>query len=164
MKNRAGLVFLSVCVGLPLAASAQEKGKGKKKNAPKIPTVSSQAFALPMDIELSDEQKTKLAELKKELTPKLEEVQKKVDAVYTDEQKKAREEAFTKARADGKKGKDLKAAYESSVSLTDEQKKQLAAAEKEVAAALKTARDKVLSLLTDEQKSKIRGGKKKDKA
>lgn len=163
MMKRAGLMLslcLSICVGLTMTVSAQEKGK--KKAAARLPTASTQAFSLPKEIELTTEQKAKLEELKKELTPKLDEAQKKLDSLFTDDQKKARLDAFTKARAEGKKAKDLKAAYESAVTLTDEQKKQVAAAQKEVDALVKSAREKMVSLLNEEQKSKIKGAKKKN--
>ena len=113
---------------------------------------------MPDGIELSDDQKQKVAELNKKFASKLADARKKIG--LTKEQRQARAEAFKKAKADGKKGKEIREAVNAAVDLTKDQK---AAAE-----ALRTLqveiRAALMGVLTDEQKAGLRkgGGRKKD--
>jgi len=62
------------------------------------------------------------------------ELRKKMEAVYTDEQKQARDAAKKKALSAGKKGVGLREAMDAASNLSDEQKKQLDALRKSAAA------------------------------
>lgn len=112
---------------------------------------------LPKEVQstLSDEQKEKIAPLNKEFGPRLAEFGKKRAAILTPEQRKAQNEARKVATEAGKKGKELQQAVNAAMKLTDDQKKKLADLAKEMAPLNKTLREKVLALLTDEQKAKI---------
>jgi DNA-binding MarR family transcriptional regulator len=149
---------------LVCSASVQGQEKAKKKDRPNAAVEA--AFALPKEIELTAEQNEKVAALKKEYTPKLTELSAKVNAVLTDEQKKARQEASKKAKDDGKKGKEAKAAVDEALKLTPEQKKQMDELQPKLQAMQNEVREKVTSLLTDDQKSKLpkRKAAKKAKA
>ena len=57
---------------------------------------------LTKDLNLTDEQKTKLEALKKDLASKFGDARKKMDDILTAEQKKARDEAVKAAREAGK--------------------------------------------------------------
>lgn len=168
-------MVLGICAALASTANAQrpEKGKGKGKGKRKndIAAVAMDAvFGFPADIDLSADQSKKLEGLKKEYGPKIEAAAKKADenAVLTPEQLSKRQEARRTARSEGKTGKDLRAAVESAASLTDDQIKKLDAARQELRKLQASTREKVVALLTDEQKSKIKPitakKKKKDKA
>ena len=115
-------------------------------------------------VTLTDDQKSKLEDLKKEYEPKLKEAYAKED-VLTPEQKKAGEEAKKAAKAEGKKGQDVKDAVAAAQKETDDQKKQGKEGKKQRLAVEKELHGKIVALLTDEQKEQIKAakGKKKDK-
>ena len=126
----------------------------KKKKAPT-------AVKVPKGIELTADQKTKVDDLNKEFGPKLSECRKKAASIITADQKKARAEATKKAKADGKKGKELRAAANAAFAITAGQKKQQVEVGKAMKALNKEIRTKFAALLTDEQKAKLKGDKKK---
>ena len=148
------ITILSACF-LAVAFVAPAVAADKKKK--KAPT----AVKVPKSIELTADQKTKLDALNKEFGPKLAECRKKAASIITADQKKARAEATKKAKADGKKGKELRAAANAAVAITADQKAQQAECKKAMGALNKEIRTQFAALLTDEQKAKIKGGKKK---
>ena len=141
--------FLAVAFVAPAVAADK-----KKKKAPT-------AVKVPKGIELTADQKTKVDDLNKEFGPKLVECRKKAAGIITADQKKARAEATKKAKADGKKGKELRAAANAAFAITAGQKKQQVEVGKAMKALNKEIRTKFAALLTDEQKAKLKGGKKK---
>ena len=148
------LTILTACVlavsfVTPVIAADKKKKKG--------PT----AVKVPMGIELTAEQKTKLDALNKEFGPKLAECRKKAASIITADQKKARAEAVKKAKADGKKGKEVQAAANAALAITADQKTQQAECKKAMQALNKEIKTQFAALLTDEQKAKLKGGKKK---
>ena len=74
----------------------------------------------------------------------------------TDEQKKASKEAMDKARADGKRGKEVWDAGQAAVKLTPEQKTKMDEAKKASEALDKELREKVDAFLTQEQKDQLK--------
>ncbi|HUY91083.1 MAG TPA: hypothetical protein VMV10_20260 [Pirellulales bacterium] len=139
------------------AQNAKAEKQGKKAKAKPTPA----AFKLPAEITLSAEQQAKLDELKTQYADKLTDAQKKVNDVFTAEQKAARLAARKDAVAAGKKGKELNAAVDAAVQLSDEQKTQLADAQKAARKLQAEVRKQVVALLTDEQKQLLPGKKKK---
>jgi Spy/CpxP family protein refolding chaperone len=105
---------------------------------------------------LTEEQKTKVAELKKVYDPKLKENRTKFEGLMTDEQKKASREAMDKAKADGKKGKDIWEAGQAAAKFTPEQKAKLDEARKASQVLEKELHEKVVSILTPEQKEQLK--------
>lgn len=167
--NAFSRFVLALAVGCVLASAAfaadeQPAAKGKKKG--KKAAATPAAFKLPDAISLSAEQQTKLDELKTQYVDKLREAMKKVNDVYTAEQRTAVQSARKTAAAEGKKGKQLKAAVEAAVQLSDDQKQKLSEAQSQLMALQKEVRGKVVGLLTDEQKElvKPKGKKKKNAA
>jgi len=139
--------------GLAMPGLAQQKGKKKGLQGP-----AAQVFAVPANIELTEEQKTKLEELKKSHGDKAAEIGKKLNDLLTAEQKAARKAAQEKAKADGTKGKEMREAIAAAVNLTPEQKEQQAKLQKE----LQTLKTEVMSkVLTEEQLAKLKGAGKK---
>ena len=148
------ITILSACLlTVAFAAPAVEADKKKKKT----PT----AVKVPKSIELSADQKAKVDALNKEFGPKLAECRKKAASIITADQKKARAEAMKKAKADGKKGKELRAVVNAAVAITADQKAQQSECKKAMGALNKEIRTQFAALLTDEQKAKIKSGKKK---
>ena len=148
------ITILSVCFLAVAFATPAVAADKKKKKAPT-------AVRVPKTVELTADEKTKLDALNKEFGPKLAELRKKQASIITADQKKARAEALKKAKADGKKGKELQAAANAALALTDDQKKQQAETKKAAGSLNKEIRGKFAALLTDEQKAKLKGGKKK---
>ena len=148
------LTILTACV---LAVSFVTPVMAADKKKKKAPT----AVKVPKSIELTADQKTKVDALNKEFGPKLAECRKKAASIITADQKKARTEAVKKAKADGKKGKEVQAAANAAVAITADQKTQQTECKKAMGALNKEIRTQFAALLTDEQKAKLKGGKKK---
>jgi Spy/CpxP family protein refolding chaperone len=148
------ITILTACV-LTVSFAAPAVAADKKKK--KVPNV----VRVPKGIELTADQKTKIEALNKEFGPKLAECKAKANSIITADQKKARTEAMKKAKADGKKGKELRAAVTAAVAITADQKAKQAESKKAMGALNKEIRTQFAALLTDEQKAKIKGGKKK---
>jgi Spy/CpxP family protein refolding chaperone len=107
-------------------------------------------------VTLTDEQKAKVADLKKEYEPKFKELGQKMKGVLTPEQKTARVEAAKAAREAGKSRQDVRAAAEAAMKMTDQQKAKLAEVRKANMSLGKEFRDKVVGLLTPEQKEQLK--------
>ena len=147
------ITIVSACL-LTVAFVAPAVAADKKKKTPV-------AVKVPKSIELPADQKTKVEALNKEFGPKLAECRKKAASIITADQKKARAVAMKKAKADGKKGKELRTAVNAAFAITADQKAQQAECKKAIGALQKEIKTQFAALLTDEQKAKIKGGKKK---
>ncbi|MEN6407301.1 MAG: Spy/CpxP family protein refolding chaperone [Thermoguttaceae bacterium] len=148
------LVSLTV-VGNLSAADEKQKPEGRR---------AAQRSADPVDamlhgITLTDEQKAKVDELKVEYGPKLIEARQKVSAGLTDEQKKARNEAAKAARDAGKTPQETRKDIEASLNLTDDQKAQMAEAQKEFASLRKEVQKKAMAILTPEQQEQLKAAR-----
>ena len=147
------VLALATLIAWPLFA-AEPKKKERKKKPPPCPA-AKQVDGMVRTLTLTDEQKTKLDEIKKEFGPKLMAAMKKMD-VLTPEQKKAKAEAAKKAKEAGKKGKEAREAVDAAVNITDQQKADMAEAKKEMGAIGKELKEKVMAVLTDEQKQRLK--------
>jgi Spy/CpxP family protein refolding chaperone len=146
---------LALAVALLIACPALAAKKADKK--PECPAAKRIA-QITKGLTLTDEEKTKLADLAKDYSAKFTEAEKNTD-VLTQDQKTARDAATTKAKADGKKGKELRQAVDAAVTLTDEQKTKQSAAKKALRALDKEFRGKVLALLTPEQQDQVKAAR-----
>lgn len=130
-------------------------------------TVQIQALKLPATIELSADQKEKVAGLKKEYTPQFAALQKKNREILTPDQVKARRAAMKEAKDAGKKGKELRDAVSSALKLSDDQEKQMKEVSTETRKLNGEVRGKLATVLTADQLAKIKkpakGAKKKKK-
>lgn len=161
MTNFVRSLTLAALLGglaLPLAAAQNEEGKKKDGKAAAEPAAM---YKLPDTVVLTEEQTAKLDEVKKEYAPKFQALSKKGNDVLTKEQRKARREAQQKAKEEGKKGKELQAAVDAALMLSDDQKKQLDEVKAETAKLRTEMEGKVVALLTDEQKAQVEAAKKK---
>jgi Spy/CpxP family protein refolding chaperone len=135
------IALLAVLIVTP-AAMAQRQGRGNRGQR--------DAFALPRQIELTDDQKAKVAEIKKKYEEKYKAAQEK--SKLTEEQTTKQREAFRKAREEKKTGEDARKAVEEALGLSDDQKKgreEMASLRKEITTAIE-------GVLTDEQKAKLK--------
>ena len=160
MVNRSLLCTLAMLITAPLC-TAEDAAKDAAKKKDKVPHGVTRAFTLPSTITLTDEQKTKLADVKKEFEPKLVDVHKKKAAVLTAEQKTAKAEAGKAAKAAGKTGKERHADIAAAVKLTDEQKKKQEEINKEAKTLTDQIKEKIGAFLTAEQKAQLKEKKKK---
>ena len=157
------VTFAFVCA-LALPGQAQDGTPKKKKAKDEIKGPAATAFQLPKEIELTDEQKSKIDSLKKELGPDLVKLHRKQGDIHTPEQQAARKAAQEKNKADGVKGKAAKAAVDSAVNLTPEQQKQWDDTQKEITAHRGKIQEKLHPILTDDQKAKLKQARGKKKA
>jgi len=153
------VVALVVLVASPILA-AEGKRKQKAEPKPRPCPVAMQIEKATEGLTLTDDQKAKLEEIKKECGPKAAEAVKKAESVLTEEQKKARAEAMKAARQAGKSKEETTKAVEEAVKLSDDQKKQIADAKAEMQAVNKGVREKIMGVLTPEQKAEIRKAQK----
>ena len=134
----------------------------------KTQKTKKQAWPRPLSflkgVNLSDDQKAKVEGLLTEYGPKLKADPQALESLLTAEQKKAREDAVAAAKAATAKAKDLRKAAKKAVQLTPEQKAKLAELNKPVKAARQELRQKVLDVLTPEQKDLLKTKKKKRSA
>jgi hypothetical protein len=139
-----------------LSATAAEKKDDKKSPFANV-------FTFPKTITLAEDQQKKLDTLAKEYTPKLEEAKKKIDTIITPERAKAQKEAQDKAKADGKKGKEVTEAGIAALKLSDDESKALADARKADGTLRTEIQKKKMELLTDDQKKLLAPKKPGDK-
>ena len=164
MKSFLSKILFAGCVLSLVAAiiavpDSQGQEKKKKKNDP--------AAAMKKkldDAELPADVLEKAKKVVDEHAPKIAEAQAAVDAILTDEQKKARSAAQKAAKDAGKKGKEAQADVEAALKLTDEQQAKMKEANDALAKATAARNEALGALLTDEQKQKvgIKGKKKKN--
>ena len=161
---RSARIVLTLLAALSIACSALAADKccPAKKKAPPCPA-AQQIDKITAGLTLTAAQKTSFAGLKKEYGPKLMAAIKQLD-VMTPEQKKAAAEARKEAKAAGKTGKEIHQAVDAAVKLTDAQKAKSADAHKKVGALSKELKQKVLALLTPEQKDQLKKAAKAKKA
>lgn len=151
------LLSFSLAAFLVTPAIAQDAKAKKNRPARKEPP----AVQLPKDITLTDEQKTKVAELEKEYALKMKELREKLDKVLTEEQKQARLNVMKEAREkakdskDARRGKELQQAIKDAMKLSEEQQKKYDEADKQIVALRQEILEKVKPILTDEQKEKL---------
>jgi Spy/CpxP family protein refolding chaperone len=114
------------------------------------------------DLKLTDDQKAKLEELKKEYAPKEKALTGKREGVLTADQKKARDDARKAAKDAGKSRREIFQAGMEAVKLTDAQKATMADVRKAAGALNKEISEKVNKILTPEQQEilkKARGNR-----
>jgi len=99
------------------------------------------------ELDLSDGEVAKIAEIRKECRPKIEKAMEGLRGTLTAEQRKAREEALSA----GKRRREVLEALK----LTDEQKQKVQAVGKEVTALVREEMGQVRDVLTAEQKEKL---------
>ena len=144
---------LFCCVGLAVAclattAFAQEKGQGRRPGGAGGFGMRD-PFQLPEALKITDEQKTKLADLKKKYEDKLKAVNEK--AKLTEEQQGKMRDVFTKFQASGKDRSEFAAFMAEELKLSDAQKK----GREEQTALIAEITKEVQGLLTEEQKKQL---------
>ena len=107
-------------------------------------------------LDLSDEQKAKWEELKKEYTPKMTELFEKTENILTPEQKKARDKAFKEAMKSRQHPSEFRKVMKNAIKLTEEQKTKLKEGQKDLNKLRKEFHEKIKAILTPEQQEELR--------
>ena len=167
-------MFKKFCVGLvpvlvlaiAVPVLAQEKAKGKRGGQKKAGArAQKQVQVLPTrlleGLELTDEQKAKLEAVSKEMKAPMMEARKAMNDLLTDEQKAARKKAFAEAKKAGKKPQEIQKAVQATLKLTDEQQEKMAKVKAKQAELQKQIREKVMAILTPEQREAVQAKMKK---
>jgi Spy/CpxP family protein refolding chaperone len=165
MLKRSLVVLMPVLlltISLPLMA--QEKAKrAKRKQAGE--RAGRQVQVLPQQLlqglELTAEQQAKLDSIAKEMRGPVQEARTAANSILTDEQKAARKEALAAAKEAGKKPREAQKAVEAALRLTEEQQAKMAKAKESLAAIQNQIREKVMEVLTPEQRKAIEEKMKK---
>jgi Spy/CpxP family protein refolding chaperone len=158
---------LAMLIGVSL--TAQEKSERKRvKLTPMTQAMMRMAkmWETLKELDLTEDQDAKLKGIRDETAPKMKAIMDKLGEIVTDEQKKAVEAAAKKAREDGKTGPAFFAAVQSAVDLTDEQQQKMNKLTPEVQAVQRQMMKSITSMLTPEQKEKMKQllGRRKKKA
>jgi Spy/CpxP family protein refolding chaperone len=148
---------LALAVSLAVVGSlfAQEKGKKGPREGKRPGGAIERIDGMVKNLNLTDDQKAKLEEIKKEYGPKLKEAGQKMETILTPEQKKARQEAAKAAKQAGKSREEVQKEAQAAMNVTDEQKAKMADARKAIGALQKEVHEKVMSILTPEQKAQL---------
>lgn len=161
MKTVRTVLALVVCVAMVGTLAAAEgrkpgaRGPGGPGSGRGFGDPTARIDYLVRDLDLTDAQKAKVEEIKKEFGPKLKAAQEKQDSILTEEQKKARADAFQKARESGGGFQNMRETIEKALNLTDAQKKDMEAARKAAEELNGSLMEKIMSVLTPEQKEKV---------
>jgi len=99
------------------------------------------------ELDLTDDEMTKIGEIRSEFRPKMAKAAKELEGLLSDAQKKTREEGV-------KAGKKRKEILES-MKLTDDQKQKVAAVAKELGGLLREEAEKVRDVLSASQKEEL---------
>ncbi len=159
IRNFVCLTLIAVVAGTVVADEKQKRGK--RKGSANAPT-ATQRFV--KDMELTADQKEKVAAIDKQFAAKFKELATKKRAILTDDQRTAQRDAQKAAKAAGKTGADARKAVTGAVKLTDEQTARTKEVQKvqqaltvEIVASLR----KVLTAEQQEKLPKARGGAKR---
>jgi Spy/CpxP family protein refolding chaperone len=160
MKTVRSVLAVVACltmVGILAAAEGEKPGgrRGPGAGGPGRGDPTARIDFMVRGLDLTDAQKAKIEDIKKEFAPKLKAAQEKSESILTDEQKKARTEVYQKARESREGFQNLRETAEKAMKLTDEQKKQRDEARKASEELNKALMDKVTDVLTPEQKEKL---------
>lgn len=131
-----------------VAKGEAKKGQAKKKGQRKRASLAEMTLKKFAALELTEAQTAQIKAIVAEFQPKLQEAQKKLREVVPAEQLKARREAIAKAKAEGKKPREVVASFKPS----EEQ----VAAQKQVREVQMALNKKINEVLTKEQKQSLR--------
>jgi hypothetical protein len=150
---------LVVFVTSPLLA---QEAKGKKKRNPQAnaPRQLKDIENKLSSLSLKDDQKKKVDEILASYKKKFADVQAKAPKL-TKEQRQTQKEATEKAKAEGKKGKELQAEVAAALNLSEEQKKQRQAVEEERKQLVAALKKELSGVLTPDQALVLQRGTKK---
>ncbi len=156
--NRLAIACVVLSLLFPGLTQGQERGRegqprgerpaGERQSAPRS--------EFPAEIKLTDEQQTKLGELRATFGAKFAELAKERDAILTAEQLKARGEVEQKIRAGGVSRQEVAELFANAVKLKPDQKTKTEAVEQAANKLRQEAEQAKLAVLTAEQQTQLR--------
>lgn len=146
------LVFLTA---LPMFGQDLEDERERRQ-----PPAALQFNFFLRGVELADEQQAEVEKLRKRYLPKLRELQRKLGTILSAEQRRARQDALRAAREVGQDGQQAREAAESAVKLTQEQRQQFTAIQRERAELVATIQGEVRAVLTERQRAQMQRGQR----
>ena len=158
---RTARIALAIALALLVTAPTVAQEKKKKARGGKLSPVAQAMMRMQKlhnvleDLDLTDEQKEEHKKLHEANGPKLKELMEKLGKIVTEEQTAAAKAAAEKAKEAGKEGRAFFAAVEASITLTDEQKKEVNKVGEELLIQQREMVKAVRKMLTDEQKEKL---------
>ncbi len=150
-------IAIALLVTVPTVAQEKKKARGNR-----LSTVAQAMMRMEKlhdvikGLDLTVEQKEELKKLHEDHGPKMKEMFGKLEDIVTEEQVATAKAAAEKAKEAGKKGRAFFAAVESSIKLTDEQKKKIDELGKEMLVVQRATVKAVTAILTTEQKTKLK--------
>jgi hypothetical protein len=165
--KRMQIAMASLVLALLVLSPALAAKKEKKNKPAALPGVAA-AMGTLRGVTLTDEQKEQVKKIGESFNEKIVAVKAKLDAAEPAEVKKVRHEAMVKAKAEGKTGKELRAAVKAAGGeLSKEQRQALKDIQQERQAVMKEMKDALLAVLTEDQRAALLAAKpmkkKKDK-
>jgi acetyl esterase len=147
----ASFVIFSLLTARPAVGQETQNQRGSRQQR----AVPQFVFSV-RGVKFSADQQVKVEELRKKYSPQLIDIQRRQGSVVTAEQRRARQGAFRAAREARKSGQEAREAA-AAAKLTDEQRKQMAANQKEQSDLVATIQGELRKLLTDKQLAQLRG-------
>lgn len=168
MIRKAIVCALAICLITNFSSAQDEEKKKKKGKRQGGRNIATQMMARFKNVGLNEEQQAKMKEIIKGYAGKIMEMRKEQFAAFSPEARKARQEAGKKARAEGLKGKALQEAIDKAAPIKEEVAAKMKEITKKMAGMQKEMREKLMAVLTDEQKAKLpkrgkKGGQNKKK-
>ena len=120
-------VTFAMMAATPLFA---QEAKKRDRNRQQQRRAFQQVFTL-RGVTISEDQQIKVEDIRKKHVPMLVELQRKLNGVYSNDQRRARQDAFRTARDAGKNAQAVRKAAAAAAKLTDDQKKQITTIQKE---------------------------------
>ena len=143
MRMRTLSAVLTLALAMAVGPNLWADDKANQDRGEKVIVVVERIH----DLNLTDEQEAKIADIRKEYQPKVQEAAKDLVTLVKEEVEKAREEGL-KA---GKRRREVIA----SLNLTNEQKEKVEAVAKEMATLVREEMEKIRDVLTEGQKEKL---------
>ena len=151
---------LLLCFATVAVAQDDAKKGNDKKKARAAGSASSYLMKAFKSVELTDEQKVKAKAVLAKYDGEMKDARKAVTSVLSKEENKTKNEARKEAAKAGLKGKEMTAAVEKAMGLSEEKMANYLDALKKPAAVGKKIKDEIMGLLTDDQKAKMPKPKK----
>jgi hypothetical protein len=152
--------LVALTLGSFLVAGAAPPGPKATDKKPPADTAPA-PFYLPKRLNLTDEQREKLRDLRRAYGPKLQALDLELSEALTPEQKKAAEQARQTAMEDGLKGREVREAVLETLAaqgVPASTRAKFRHAEATKAAMLHEIHQKKLALLTREQREQLKAG------
>ena len=135
-----------------LTSSTCTGQEGRQERDPRRQQMPFRTVFSIRGVEFSAEQQGKVDKIRKTRTPMLLDYQQQLNRVYSDKQRKDRQQAFRKAQNDGKNAQEVRGTADAAANLTSEQKKQLASIRKDRADLVSKIQTELRALLTEKQR------------